>query len=585
MNLTQTVSSHCPYMSTLPNLILVGNKRQSLPVKPNLRSLATERPRSSDSVVHHEAFPVLDSFQQNRYPRETGDRVLEHGRENTPTPTQYASPRTTRYMSTSALSPHDQPSREWSRSPDTQHSGGRRLPSEAMSRQRLQRLGAHDALNETSLTPYEQEASMLGPKTPGEQRRSDPETESVGSNTAPSTVWDELDDLKSRIRNLEMTGKMPSTSAGAMANQQSGERPRTATTAPTTISSSPQRVRKNSVAAPDLTVGGPAAANIHPLLHSALAKARPLISPSLYRAVEATAADALALAAMTGSTGPQGPTNSAASVISGMNISDRQLRRKADSMCRNVTDLCIALCEGRSNFASPIVRHSPASMYRFQGETPPSRYARRESMDTDERMMRSSPSRSFSRMESRRGSLLGLGASNIASSPRDISEQYSTQDSSPSQAHVDYASRYNRPGTSLLRTRYTSYDDQPEDPSIRAPSRAMTEMSQPGQRRNDYITVMQPRSPGLREALAARRNSGIPEERMDEEMTSPETTQERYRGVLERHRAPISEASLLLSNKRRRRITSLEQYSASPRLNNEPMRTTSLSRRRNVVIE
>lgn len=564
----------------------VGNKRQSLSVKPDLRSLDSERPRSSGSVVHHEPFPVLDSLQQNRYPRGTRDQGLEHGRGNTPTPTQYASPRNSQYTPASpARSPYHRPSREWTGSPDILPPGSGRLPSEAMSRQRLQRTGGHDASNVNSHASYAQEAPTTAPKTPGGQKQSDPDTESVGSNTAPSTVWDELDDLKSRIKNLEMTGKMPSTSAGAMANQQSAERPRTATTAPTTISSSPQRLRKNSVAASELTVGGPSAANIHPLLHSALAKARPLISPSLYRAVEATAADALAFAAMTGSTGSQGTTQSAAaSVISGASIADRQLRRKADSMCRNVTDLCIALCEGRSNFASPIVRHSPASMYRFQAETPPSRYARRESMDTDGGMLRSSPSRSFSRIESRRGSLLGLGlgSSNVASSPRESSEQYPTQDHSPSQAHVDYASRYSRPGSSLLRTRYTNYDDQPEDPSIRAPSRAMTEA---GQRRNDYITVMQPRSPGLREALAARRNSGIPEERMDEDMTSPESIQERYRGVLERHRAPISEASLLLSNKRRRRITSLEQYSASPRLNNEPNRTTSLSRRRNVLIE
>lgn len=565
------------YISIDKVLTRTGNRHQNLPGKPNLRHLTTERPRSSDSnneTSQREAFPILDDHQPSspranalRYRRDMEAGGFDQGRESTPTPSQY----TSRYLAgPRPLSRHDGSPREWTKSPTTMQSADQRLPSGSFS----EAFNRHKVQQDQS---YEQDVAMLDTNNAGGH---DPDDDSVGSATAPSTVWDELDDLKSRIRNLERTGKLPSTSAAAMANQ-SGERPRTATTAPTTISSSPQRVRKNSVAASEITVGGLAAANIHPLLHSALAKARPLLSPALYRAVEATAADALALAAMTGSTGAQGTQYSTASVANGVNVSDRQIRRKAESMCRNVTDLCIALCEGKSSFASPIVRHSPASMYRFQAETPPSRYARREG-NYDPEIVRASPGRTLSRLEGRRGSLLGLGLSNNASSPRDGPEQYPYQDPSPN--HVDYASRYNRPESSLLRARYSNLDDRAYDPSIRAPSRAMTEAGYSGQRRNEYGNGIQPRSPGLREVLASRRNSGIHEDIAEEQDLSPESARDRYRGVSERYRVPASEVGSLSSNKRRRRITSLEQYaSPSPGIVDEPLRTASVSRRRNVL--
>ncbi|KAF1344044.1 hypothetical protein BDV97DRAFT_373596 [Delphinella strobiligena] len=571
-----------------------GNKRQSLqlPVKTNIRSPTNERPRSSGSGLgssRTEAFPTLDTLRQplpRRSPlqhvrdgRDTEGGGLENGRGTTPTPSQYTS-RNSQYSSG-----YDQGVREGTRSSNMFHFGSRqRAPSntfsDAVSRQRLYRIGGYDATREARGTPYDQEYPMRSPNTPGGHKRSDPETESVGS-AAPSTVWDELDDLKSRIRNLELTGKAPSPSAAASNAHQSGDRPRTATTAPTTISSSPQHIRKSSAAPTEITVGGPGAAQIHPLLHSALAKAKPLLNPSLYRALEATAADALALAAMTGSAGPQGTAYSAASIITGVNVSERQIRRKADSMCRNVTDLCIALCEGKADLASPLVRPSPASTFRFQADTPQSRYGRRPSDETEEPTLRSSPSRTFTRLDNRRSSLLGLGLNtSVANSPRESSaEPYGNQDSSPSQGHVDYAARYNRPGTNLLRSRTSRFDDQSDDPTIRAPSRAMTEVGQMRSRRSD----MPPRSPGLREALAARRTtSDIPEERTDEPVNSPSGI---TRGpVLGRARAP-SEAGSLAPEKRRRRITSLEQYTPSPRLGGEPMRTSSISRRRNVLAD
>ncbi|KAH7082080.1 hypothetical protein FB567DRAFT_448018 [Paraphoma chrysanthemicola] len=54
-------------------------------------------------------------------------------------------------------------------------------------------------------------------------------TESHGSTGPAVSVWDELDELKTRIRRIEMGGKIPSTS-GAVISQAIAERPRTANT-------------------------------------------------------------------------------------------------------------------------------------------------------------------------------------------------------------------------------------------------------------------------------------------------------------------------------------------------------------------
>ena len=561
-----------------------------MPATTILRSPATERPQSSGNVLRtsqNESFPMLDSFRQplprynaSQFPQQVHDSGFENGRGSTPTPSRYAS-RTSRYQyDTTRGLPYE------ARSPDMPRLGRGRPASntfsEAMSQQRLHRIGGHDVANEGRV-PNHEHAALYSPVAPSGQRRSDPETESAGSVTAPSTVWDELDDLKSRIRSLEITGKTPSTSAAAIANH-AADRPRTATTAPTTISSSPRQVRKNSVARSEITVGNLATADVHPLLHDALSNAKPLINPALYRALEATAADALALAVMTGSSGQQATTYSAASIVNGVNVSDRQIRRKADSMCRNVTDLCIALCEGKSEQPNPAFRPSPATTFRFQGNTPPSQYTAKGSIEANDYRMQPSPGRTFSRLDTRRSSMLGLGLT-TTSSPREMSEQFSSQEPSPStQSQVDYAARYNRPGTSMLRARYA--DDPPEDPTIRAPSRAMTEVGQLRQRRSDNINTVQPRSPGLREALAARRTTlGIPEEMSDEQSESPSGST--YTGsFLQRHRPSPSDTGALTPNKRRRRITSLEQYSSpTTRFGNEPVRTTSLSRRRDIISE
>lgn len=227
-------------------------------------------------------------------------------------------------------------------------------------------------------------------------------TESTVSTTAPSTIWDEVEDLKHRMRKLELTGKLPMSSDAAISNV-FGDRPPTATTTMTTISSSPKHGRVDSLSPGATTVRGTETADIHPLLHSALAKSKPLIDPTIYRALEAAASDALTLAART--------TPGLSQATTSANGTDRQLRRKADSMCRSLTELCIALTEvksdrepqtpvqpGRTGMAPISIHHGGEN----SNQEP--RFLRASSEDPE---MRAS-SRVMSRLEARRASLAHL---------------------------------------------------------------------------------------------------------------------------------------------------------------------------------
>ncbi|KAF2194962.1 hypothetical protein K469DRAFT_615165 [Zopfia rhizophila CBS 207.26] len=288
-------------------------------------------------------------------------------------------------------------------------------------------------------------------------------SESLDSTGPAASVWDELDDLKSRIRRIELGGKMPTTSAAVVSNG-SGDRPRTATTSNTTVSSSPKHHRKTSGSPAEVTPGARQTHKVHPLLHDALAKAKQQLSPSVYRVLEATASEALELAGLTGSAGPQGTTFSASSIINGATLPDRQVRRKADNICRGLTELCIALCGTKTNIASPAIRDTATANSRrpsvqINGESP----SVRASIEPESGgVPRNSPSRAMSRIEARRSSLMAY-----TGSPRESSQEPPT----PSQSNIP--SRFNRAGTSL-RARRTGEEDD-DDPTLRAPSRAMTD--------------------------------------------------------------------------------------------------------------
>jgi hypothetical protein len=458
-----------------------------------------------------------------------------------------------------------------------------------------------------------QESEGDSPENSSEAKRSAAESDSVDSQTAPSTVWDELDDLKSRIKKLELTGKIPPTSSAALVGGGSGsDRPRTATTAPTTIDSSPKQQRKSDsdvrTGTQDAKSSGSGAltlADIHPTLHAALAKAKALLSASLYRTLEATANDALQLVAMTGSAGPQGTNFSAASIINGVTVSDRHIRRKADMMCRNLTDLCLALCEGKheapSIVSSPVAIEAPT-----RASVPNVKYSR-SSLAYGEDLSKIG-NRPMSRLEARKSSIFGMkpGNSTLSSpqaSPEDVSiSEYETTPSQPQRLpEIRHQSRLtNR----LSAPRLDRYNEFVAEDDMRAPSRAMTEVGNfrsphsQQQSPRDYNTVtnkLPQRSPSLRESLSARRSNAAAFETnrelprvssMNLEPSRRRFTRDSTPQVLEEEEASEQDDQ---SQYRRRTISIGNQYSARRAVDGGASRTTSLSHRRsnvsNVMVE
>ncbi|KAI1628614.1 hypothetical protein EDD37DRAFT_603536 [Exophiala viscosa] len=287
-------------------------------------------------------------------------------------------------------------------------------------------------------------------------------TESTISTTAPSTIFDELDDLKSRIRKLELTGKLPPSSAAAMATS---DRPKTATTAATTLSSSP-RHKPATVQLQSAIEGIPS--TIHPNLHEALGTAKAVVSNDLYQKLQATAHDALQLSVMMS---PEGYTGS---TVGGSSLSERQVRRRTESMCRSLTELVIAMLadskQAPSSAARPVSRDAYAS-------SSVGLRSRRYSNETSDRPPVSS--RVQSRLDNRRTSIgLGTTFSTHVATPG------SGQESSPTalpQIQTTSSSRLGRTSTLTRKRRIPGQldgttDEEVASPSARPLSRAMTEL-------------------------------------------------------------------------------------------------------------
>lgn len=343
-----------------------------------------------------------------------------------------------------------------------------------------------------------------------------------------------------------MGGKIPSTS-GAVVSQASADRPRTANTSATTVSSSPNQQRKSNQSPSESTVSAhtPNNSKTHPLLRDALAKARQHISPAVYRTLEATAQEALALAEMSGSGGPQGTLHSASSIINGAVVSDRQVRRKADNLCRSLTELCIALCDTKTGFASPAFRSNTATISRRpsvqfnNGDSP----TIRESIEPESNTLTGvSPSRAMSRIEARRSSMLAVGSN--GTHRESSQEPYDER-------HVP--SRLQRAGTSLHRARKSAEEDD-DDPIFRAPSRAMTSIDfrsrQQQNETNRYSTGrqftlreplhdLQP-SPSLQTSSSLRRPSISSSTPSNEHSLLFRDTQSRYGHNLGRESSPAN---------------------------------------------
>ncbi|CAM1505530.1 Fc.00g111670.m01.CDS01 [Cosmosporella sp. VM-42] len=400
-------------------------------------------------------------------------------------------------------------------------------------------------------------------------------TESTTSNTAPSTVWDELDDLKSRIHRLELTGKMPSTSGAAM-SRLSDERPPTATTTATTMSSSPKRLGGGPQSQPADTASTTSAhREAHPILHAALSKSKPLLDAEVYRALEAAANDAMGLSSMMGTPGQPGPISSGASTIgSGTTITDRQLRRKADSVCRSLTELCLALGEDSGNSRSNQVVHQVTQAYATPpSETPTtptvvksfnaSTAQRRPSVATEQTVARSNTTtspRAMSKFEERRINLLTAGnlpnprttnptpappleppahrrsSLMVARSRRATTEE-------PEEGRKSSLLRSRRAGTEepdegrktslLVRSRRNTVGEEEDESRFRAPSRAQTDLSIAGRLAHDHqpSQTLAPDSSSLATSALPRRrfvSSSLNTSRLATPMTSNVTPPRRY---------------------------------------------------------
>ncbi|RMZ08498.1 hypothetical protein D0860_04662 [Hortaea werneckii] len=577
-------------------------KRRSLPADAavaNLTSSGETRPKSSGSAIHgrafsrpsalpsdlqrqpgpHQSTPIRDSVRADDSVSVSGRSLSGRAQKYTMQPSRaYATPS----LSGQRL-----------RSPDLP-SYGRRRPSFGTA-------SVKSRTTELTQTKDGEADSQDGSLTAGSERKHSLPESSAESQGA-ETVWDELDDLKSRIKKLELTGKLP-TSSGAAISGESSERPRTATTAPTTITSSPKHDRKMTgsyTKSPYTELSGPNLANVHPLLHSALAKAKSLLQPSLYRMLEATASDSLQLAAMTGSAGPQGTAFSAASIINGVTVSDRHVRRKADAMCRNLTDLTLALCDGKHE--STVAASSPLTAHSAQPS--PTIRNSRSSIGPGENIQRNS-SRPVSRLEARRTSILGISAGqSVSGSPRESTDDLSNaseQEGTPThvRAPPQELRRISRSNSRLLGVRSHRYGETSadEDPTVRPPSRAMTDAGSNFRNRlsgQHQSPGQSGTSPSLRESLIARRanagahdanrelprvsslNTDLARRRWTKEVTPP---------VMEEEGDAVSEYTPPSSHPRRR-VTSMGQSRERRTLGDGvPSRTASLSSRRHMAVE
>ncbi|KAL2819339.1 hypothetical protein BDW59DRAFT_181663 [Aspergillus cavernicola] len=296
-------------------------------------------------------------------------------------------------------------------------------------------------------------------------------TESTLSTTAPSTVWDELEDLKSRIKKLELTGKLPPSSQEAISSA-FGERPRTATTTVTTMSSSP-RHRRTSMSGESDTITVPSP--VHPLLQSALVKVRNSVNNEVYTALEVTATDAMALSQLLGT----GKTPSGGvSVVNGYGSSERQSRRKADSVCRSLTELCLALSdETNTKQQSPggdaAFRISQSNNTDEGTITPTLSYRKSISQEPEEMSRRQSAPRAASRLEARRASLVNHGDHHPSPENPSQNNKLTQSPSSPATA-----SRLSRLSVSMRTKRLQGDDDLPEHRNAhsRSVSRSMTDI-------------------------------------------------------------------------------------------------------------
>ncbi|OLL21873.1 hypothetical protein NEOLI_004261 [Neolecta irregularis DAH-3] len=236
----------------------------SSPKKSDRRRLQ----EGSGNITRHEVIAVYEERPSSRFERPTS-RYTNQSRINNYYPQDDDSSRSLRHYDKT-----NPPSRPASCSPYENRPTSRHHFSENRPSSR------HPCYPE-----YETSDTRLGvPRSQTEPNLARQSRSQDGSSNASTTytVWDELEDLKTRIKRLEIDQQRP-------------------TTATTSSSGSP---------------------NTHPLLHAALIKAKMVLSTESYRALEAVSSEAIQLAK------EGGPS-----------------KKRGDTICRGLTELSLSLSE------------------------------------------------------------------------------------------------------------------------------------------------------------------------------------------------------------------------------------------------
>lgn len=312
------------------------------------------------------------------------------------------------------------------------------------------------------------------------------------SATAASTVWDELDDLKSRLKRLEAGGGSTRPDLGSFpiaTTSASRYRAPVETTAPTVVSTRVNPATSGSATPKSQVV----TLTDHPLLEAALARAALMLEPGLYRALKASALDAIALGSTRLPHEAQDSVASAYSIINGDTDAGHKRRLQTESLCRNLTDVCITLCDSRGRSEALQVSSSPIA----PRETLSSPYIRLASS-----MSTSRPRYSMSRLDTgHRPQSTIYEQSEASPMPKDYTARYSTPKS--------------RPQSQLFgeRSRYAATPANDATTFRRPLSRAATEIGGPLSRRqtindsDERSETAHQRSSTLESILANRRRS------------------------------------------------------------------------------
>ena len=145
--------------------------------------------------------------------------------------------------------------------------------------------------------------------------------------------------------------------------------------------------------------------------------------------MEATVNDATALSTVLGS---GSAISSSASVANGYSPSDRQSRRKADSVCRGLTELCLALSDDhlkqqqRPPSQDDTIKAQPNGNTE-EPSTPIHPFQRSSSFEPEGGARRRSNTRVVSRLEARRASLANTSPANKDDTPPVPTQQLPSQ--------------------------------------------------------------------------------------------------------------------------------------------------------------